>query len=148
MKSRLTLYPRACFPLHREVSDVLVTWRGHAFLCSQVRFCFATLGSCAWRWAVYRKEAATSFSPVPDCVGIFFQDVKEKRILSDALKPPEFIKKLLLQTPFNKSCLNFLEKKIMLCFSVLVLILYIRIVMMMIPFHRLPWDKKNTTNSF
>lgn len=71
-------------------------------------------------------------------VGIFFQDVKEKRILSDASKPPEFIKKLLMQTPFNKSCLNFLGKKIMLCFSVPVLILYIRIVMMIIPFHRLP----------
>lgn len=44
---------------------------------------------------------------------IFFQDVKrKKRILSDDPKPPEFIKRLLMQTPFNKSCLNFLGKKL------------------------------------
>lgn len=84
MKRRLMLYPCACFPLPREISDVLATRGGYASTWCSLPFSLRSemLGSCAWCWAVCKKQAATSLPPYLFSlvlVGSFFQDLKRKK---------------------------------------------------------------------
>lgn len=84
MKRRLMLYPCACFPLPREISDVLATWGGYASMWCSLPFSLRSemLGSCAWCWAVCKKQAATSLPPYLFSLvlmGSFFQDLKRKK---------------------------------------------------------------------
>lgn len=116
------LYPCACFPLPREISDVLATRGGYASTWCSLPFSLRSemLGSCAWCWAVCKKQAATSLPPYLFSlvlVGSFFQDLKRKKGFSVMLQSHQNLCYIYIyiyihtQIPFNKSCLNFLGKK-------------------------------------
>lgn len=131
MKSRLLLYPCACFHLPWKVSDMLVTWGGHASLWCQVNFCFETLDGWAWRSAVYRKQAATYFPPyLSALVGNFFSRCQKKKKM-DSLwwSKATRVYKTFTDADAIQQKLPQLSGKKVTCSSVPVLILYIWIEM-------------------
>lgn len=128
MKSRLMLYPCACFHLPWKVSDMLVTWGGYASLWCQVIFVLRHWTAEHGVQLCVGNKLLLTFLLTCTCGRFFSRCQKEKK---DSLwwSKATRVYKTFTDADTIQQKLPQLFRKKMLCSSVPVLILYIWIEM-------------------